>query len=576
MNSSNSNDEKILFSGKTAIRIIKGYNQIAYLDEDKYLVDEIETWDDDRQGYMFIRNCCYMHLEEAKKKLGNDFENLTLSTHYGLLFRYTLNLLNELCIDSKVIKNIHQIMYDHLVFLLNNINPLSKDKYIFLLNDNWLALYNKTIADLYDQKNNNLTNLDLERNIQQSFFEKDCNQKSQEIIRKEMNNWSEVYENANKKVANINFDILPNAIIEYDWDTRFLYLVTHLMINYKFGDDSKKIFNSPILYSYGSLISNTLSITNSFGIDDYEAIKIIPNFFIRLYDYLILGFGAKLKLHENQINLNQLQTFYRLKASDLTKEINQNIIPEDKDLSIIGLTFECFYNSRADKKADNGDLKGALQDYTESIKNNPNQVILYQKRAYIKGFLKDYKGAIDDYSSAISINDKNLKLNNIKSKLFLERGLNKFLIKDDDGAIDDYTLAIKFDENNAIAYHRRGIVLNFLDKPEKAIKDLNQAIKLDPDNISIIGSYFERGKYYLEKKQLSESIKDFSFFIDIYEKNVLSGDNLEREALGLCYVDRAHAYDSIGEYEKAFNDLRRSAELDCELAKKILNNQIQK
>jgi len=68
------------------------------------------------------------------------------------------NLLNELCIDSKVIKNIHQIMYDHLVFLLNNINPLSKDKYIFLLNDNWLALYNKTIADLYDQKNNNLTN----------------------------------------------------------------------------------------------------------------------------------------------------------------------------------------------------------------------------------------------------------------------------------------------------------------------------------------------------------------------------------------------------------------------------------
>ena len=78
--------------------------------------------------------------------------------------------------------------------------------------------------------------------------------------------------------------------------------------------------------------------------------------------------------------------------------------------------------------------------------------------------------------------------------------------------MNDYTLAIKFDENNAIAYLKEGIVLNFLGKPEKAIKDLNQAIKLrSPDNISIIGSYFERGKYYLEKKQLSESIKDFSF-----------------------------------------------------------------
>ena len=65
-------------------------------------------------------------------------KSFNFGNYYGLLFRYTLNLLNELCIDSKVIKNIHQIMYDHLVFLLNNINPLSKDKHIFLLNDQYL------------------------------------------------------------------------------------------------------------------------------------------------------------------------------------------------------------------------------------------------------------------------------------------------------------------------------------------------------------------------------------------------------------------------------------------------------
>ena len=37
----------------------------------------------------------------------------------------------------------------------------------------------------------------------------------------------------------------------------------------------------------------------------------------------------------------------------------------------------------------------------------------------------------------------------------------------------------------------------------------------------------------------------------IFTKKMFCGDNLEREALGLCYVDRAHACDSIGEYEKA-------------------------
>ena len=86
---------------------------------------------------------------------------------------------------------------------------------------------------------------------------------------------------------------MPNATIEYDWDTRFPYLVTHLMINYKFGDDSKKIFNF-LFFIYRKF--NFKFIHNKkFCIDDYEAIKIIPNF-IRLYDYLILGFGAKLKL----------------------------------------------------------------------------------------------------------------------------------------------------------------------------------------------------------------------------------------------------------------------------------------
>ena len=49
------------------------------------------------------------------------------------------------------------------------------------------------------------------------------------------------------------------------------------------------------------------------------------------------------------------------------------------------------------------DMKGAIVDYNEAIKIDPNNVEAYRKRGIAKESLKDFSGAIVDYTKAIEI-----------------------------------------------------------------------------------------------------------------------------------------------------------------------------
>ena len=81
---------------------------------------------------------------------------------------------------------------------------------------------------------------------------------------------------------------LKDFIIEYDWDTRFLWLISHANIINR-QNNLIEIYENSIFREYGNLVKLTFSILEKINIDKYEAIKYIPNLFIRLYDYLIHG-----------------------------------------------------------------------------------------------------------------------------------------------------------------------------------------------------------------------------------------------------------------------------------------------
>lgn len=92
---------------------------------------------------------------------------------------------------------------------------------------------------------------------------------------------------------------------------------------------------------------------------------------------------------------------------------------------------------------------------------------------YIRGFARyndgDLKGAIEDFSQA-SILDPGYV------EAYLYRGFVRSQQGDRDGAIADYNLAIELDGDRASAYFYRGLAGN-----PNAIADFDRAIELDPD-----------------------------------------------------------------------------------------------
>ncbi|MFN9615001.1 MAG: tetratricopeptide repeat protein, partial [Dolichospermum sp.] len=130
-----------------------------------------------------------------------------------------------------------------------------------------------------------------------------------------------------------------------------------------------------------------------------------------------------------------------------------------------------FYLNRGNVRYQLGDKQGAIDDYTQAIKINPNLAQAYYNRGIVRDDLGDKPGAIDDYNLAIKFNP-NL------AQAYNNRGNVRYDLGDNQGAIDDYNLVIKIDPNDAHAYYNRGNVYASLEDKFQAISDFKQAAKL--------------------------------------------------------------------------------------------------
>ena len=161
------------------------------------------------------------------------------------------------------------------------------------------------------------------------------------------------------------------------------------------------------------------------------------------------------------------------------------------------------------QKTRQGNFEGAIADYNQALRIDPNDANVYYNRGNIKYKFQDYQGAIADYTQAIRI-DPNY------TDAYNSRGIAKADLKDYPGAITDYTQAIRINPNDALAYYNRGLARHNIQDYQGAIADYNQAIRINPN---LAAAYVNRGLSKYHVKDYQGAMGDFNEAIRIDPNN---------------------------------------------------------
>lgn len=149
------------------------------------------------------------------------------------------------------------------------------------------------------------------------------------------------------------------------------------------------------------------------------------------------------------------------------------------------------------------------------IQRNPNISLIPTPKANAKDFhnrgiektqQNDYTGAIEEFNQALRINPNSVDT-------YIARGVVRLKRGDTHGAIADYNQAIQLDPNNSKAYYNRGNAYRKLGNNHRAIADYNQAIKIDPNYAA---AYHNRGRARHELSNRQEAIEDLEKAVDLF------------------------------------------------------------
>ncbi|HWB25817.1 MAG TPA: tetratricopeptide repeat protein [Chitinophagaceae bacterium] len=134
-------------------------------------------------------------------------------------------------------------------------------------------------------------------------------------------------------------------------------------------------------------------------------------------------------------------------------------------------TYRALYMGRGEVKADLGDYKGSIADFSQCIKIYPDEIAYYQ-RGICYYMLDDYKHALADFDSTVYYAP------DLSYELYFFRGNIKFKLQDLPGSIEEYTKSIAMKPDYAKAYYNRGVSKYFGDQKQEACKDISKAIAL--------------------------------------------------------------------------------------------------
>ncbi len=147
---------------------------------------------------------------------------------------------------------------------------------------------------------------------------------------------------------------------------------------------------------------------------------------------------------------------------------------------------------------------------------------------------------------------------------YLQRGLDAYREGKIDEAIDYYSKGILLKPGDQLLSHlylARAFVYDTMSKYDLAIKDYDEVIRLDPNNV---GVYNNRGAAKAELGQYEEAIDDYNELIRLIPD------------FGIAYNNRGVAKAELGQYEEAIDNYDEAIRLNPDYANTYYNRGVEK
>ena len=160
-----------------------------------------------------------------------------------------------------------------------------------------------------------------------------------------------------------------------------------------------------------------------------------------------------------------------------------------------------YLNSRAAAYEAKKDFDRALADYSQAIKTNPNSIYAYNNRGSAYQRKGDFARAAADYGEVTRLQPNNMDAWSARCWV---RAISPGQTQQ---ALADCNAALKIKANAADVIDTRGLVYLKLGQTDNAIKDYDAAFKLDP---KLAGSLYGRGIAKTRKGDRNSGNVDFA------------------------------------------------------------------
>ena len=235
------------------------------------------------------------------------------------------------------------------------------------------------------------------------------------------------------------------------------------------------------------------------------------------------------------------------------------LLPDDETKAAV-------LNNRGNAKNSMGDYEGAIADYGQALKINPQLADTYINRGIAKNRMGGHEGAIADYDRALEINPQ-------LAEAYISRGVAKDGMGNYEDAIADYNRALEINPQDAAVYHNRGSTKSNMGDHKSAIADYDRALEINPQ---LAEAYYNRGNAKNHMGNHEDAIADYdrALKIDPYHKNTIHNRaialSMQASHEGRKEIDAKYmalARERLKQAIKAGEDLIKSEEYEESLKK---------